>query len=203
MNCPKCGAILNMADAFCQNCGCPINNQMGNNFIGTPNIQYQNEPLQKQTIQIKKTIPFHNDNENYVKGFLGAIIGSFAGIICMIILFNIGYFAAITGAVMAVCTIALYKKLAGGISKEGIIISVLVMIIAVFMAYNISVAIALKKELAIMGFKVGLFKVMLAIPDLMRQDYFPYKEYIAMPGLLYLFALIGAFGTIKKEISSL
>lgn len=203
MNCPKCGALLNMADAFCQNCGCPISNQIGNNYIGIDNSQNMNQVNINQPQKVKNTIPFHNDNENYVTGFLGAILGSIIGMICMIVFFNLGYVSAVAGIVMAVCTIYLYKKFAKGISKEGIIISILVMVLGVFLAYNTAVAISLKSALKEMGFEVSFFKVLVAIPKLIKEKYFPYGQYLLNLGLLYLFTFAGAVGIIKKTISSL
>ena len=61
-------------------------------------------------------------NEDLAKGIIGAVLGSTIGAAVIAIILLAGYFAALGGIVMGIATIGLYKKLAKGISKKGIVI---------------------------------------------------------------------------------
>ena len=70
--------------------------------------------------------------ENLAGGIAGALIGSLLGVVCIVLLSQLGYVAAISGVLMAVGVLKGYEKLGGKLTKKGIVIS---MIIMVFMTY--------------------------------------------------------------------
>lgn len=64
----------------------------------------QNATLSKNKENQKK--------ENLFTGIIGALLGSLLGVLCIILLSQMGYVAALSGFVMAVCTLKGYELLA-------------------------------------------------------------------------------------------
>ena len=56
-------------------------------------------------------------------GVVGALIGSLLGAASIILLSQLGYVAAISGVIMAVCALKGYELLGGKLTKKGVIIS--------------------------------------------------------------------------------
>lgn len=67
-----------------------------------------------------------NKKENLVGGVVGALIGSLLGAASIILLSQLGYVAAISGVIMAVCALKGYELLGGKLTKKGVIISVVI-----------------------------------------------------------------------------
>ncbi len=66
-------------------------------------------------------------NVNIVGGIIGAVLGSLIGVACIVILGQLGYVAAISGIVMAFCTLKGFDKLGGKLTAAGIVISCVIM----------------------------------------------------------------------------
>jgi len=56
------------------------------------------------------------------------VLGSLIGVVCIIILGRLGYVAALSGIVMAFCTLKGFDKLGGKLTAVGIVISCVIMI---------------------------------------------------------------------------
>lgn len=56
--------------------------------------------------------------ENAVGGIVGALPGSLVGVLCIILLSQMGYVAAVSGVVMAVGVLKGYELLGGKVSKK-------------------------------------------------------------------------------------
>jgi len=65
------------------------------------------------------------NKENFLKGIIGRAIGSLVGVVAILFFYKLGYVATIAGLIMAVCTINLYQKFAGGIGKKELLIALL------------------------------------------------------------------------------
>ena len=72
-------------------------------------------------------------SEIVLMGTVGAILGALAGAVCILLLQKIGYFASISGVVMAFLSLYLYDKFAGKLSVKGIVICCVVMILMVLL----------------------------------------------------------------------
>lgn len=66
--------------------------------------------------------------ENLAGGIAGALIGSLLGVVCIVLLSQLGYVAAISGVLMAVGVLKGYEKLGGKLTKKGIVISMIIMV---------------------------------------------------------------------------
>ena len=140
--------------------------------------------------------------ENVVKGIIGAFLGSIIGAGAIVALGQAGYVAVISGILMAACTIFGYSKLAGGLSKKGIVISVVIMVIMTYIGMRTCVTISLCNGLNKYG-NPDFFKVFEKVPELMRLDSKLEAEYIKDLILVFVFTGIGVFGMIRVKLDEL
>lgn len=140
--------------------------------------------------------------ENVVKGIIGATLGSLVGAAAIIILGQVGYVAVISGILMAACTIYGYGKLAGKVSKKGIVISVIIMAIVTYLAMRVCVTITLCNELNKYG-TPDFWKVFSKVPDIMRLDSKLQAEYIRNLLLVFGFTGVGVFGMIRVKLNEI
>ncbi len=68
----------------------------------------------------------NNSRENLLLGIVGALLFSLIGGVVYFLLNYVGYIAAISGFVTVYCAILGYKLFAKGLSKKGIIVSVII-----------------------------------------------------------------------------
>lgn len=136
--------------------------------------------------------------QNIPLGTVGAILGSMAGAILIILLDRIGYVASISGLVMAIATVYLYQKFAKGISVKGIAICVVTMIVMVLIAENIACSIAVVEELAELGYNYSFGDIFNNFFRLLAEGYIDSGVYFGNLALVYLFTALGAFGIIKS-----
>ena len=134
-------------------------------------------------------------SENLLGGIVGSLIGSLLGVVCIILLSQLGYVAAFSGIVMAVCTLKGYELLGGKLSNRGIVISVVVMVIMIFVGDRIDWAILVSQQV-----DVPLPVAFRAIPDLLAQELILPSAYWGNLVLLYIFTLAGAIPTVRSSV---
>ena len=139
--------------------------------------------------------------EDIVKGIVGALIGSLAGVVAIILLDLVGFVASAAGVVMGVCTITLYEKFAGSISKKGIIACIVVMVVMTLVAENLAVSIAIYKALKEIGINSSVWLVFKNLYGLMSDGYIEVGNYVLALVLVYVFTALGAYSVIKKKIN--
>ncbi|WP_455717113.1 hypothetical protein [Anaerosporobacter sp.] len=132
--------------------------------------------------------------ENVAAGIVGALIGSIAGVIAIIIFGQLGYVAAISGFVMAICTLKGYERLAGRLGGIGIVVSCFMIFIMIYMGCRLDWAVS------IMSFyEVDIATAFQAAGDSSVVEMSAFIENLL---LLYLFSLVGGVPTIWKTIRS-
>ncbi len=131
--------------------------------------------------------------EKVLGGVLGAIMGSLLGVLCIVLIGMAGYVAAISGAVMAICTLKGYEILAGKLSKLGMTVSVVLMVAMTYVGMRFSLAINLLNEI---GEKRGwsLMECFNRVPE----SYKP-EAYFGNIALTYVFVLLGAVPIIMQK----
>ncbi len=67
--------------------------------------------------------------ENVVAGVVGAFLGSLLGVVCTVVIGQLGYVASISGLIMAVGALKGYELLAGRLSKKGALISSVLIVV--------------------------------------------------------------------------
>ena len=134
--------------------------------------------------------------ENWLAGIVGAFIGSLIGVGVIILLGQVGYVAALSGIAMAVCALKGYELLGGKLSNKGIIGSVLIMVIMVYLGNRIDWSISVANYYT----DVDYFYAFRILPDLLREGYLEASQYYGNLALVYLFTAIGAIPTILSVI---
>ena len=136
--------------------------------------------------------------ENVVLGLIGALVGALLGGASIILLSQLGYFASISGVILAFCTLKGYQLLGKGLSKKGIVLCILLMLVTPFAADWIDWSIYLMKDMPEYG--LTLVDSCILFGELMAEGYVDMFEYVKNLGMIYLFVLLGAFGTLKNTI---
>ena len=80
--------------------------------------------------------------DNVIAGTVGAFLGSLIGVACIVILSKLGYVAAVSGVVMAVCAIKGYALLGGKLTRKGAVISGLLILVMTYIATKLCFALA-------------------------------------------------------------
>lgn len=133
--------------------------------------------------------------ENVVAGVVGALLGSLVGVIAIIIFSQMGYVAAISGIIMAVCTLKGYELLGGKITKKSVIACVIVMLVMVYVGDRLDWAVVISKELG-----AGFFDAFRAVPAFLSNGLIESGSYYGNLALIYLFTALGAVPTIMGRL---
>lgn len=135
--------------------------------------------------------------ENLVGGIVGAFLGSVLGILCILIFSQMGKIAAVSGVVMAVCTIKGYEILGGKLTKKGIAVCIVMMLAMTYIGDRLDWAIMIVREV---GAEWGIdFAVAFQIvPDLLAEEIIDSGTYWYNLVLLYVFTIGGAIPTISS-----
>ena len=133
--------------------------------------------------------------ENTAAGILGALLGSLAGVVCIVLISQLNYVASISGLVMAVCALKGYEKLAGTLSKKGAVISCVIIVIMTYFAHHLDITIELVRET-----DLSFFEAFVLIPRLLQLDILEGTYFWGNLAMLYLFTLLGAIPTIRSSM---
>lgn len=136
--------------------------------------------------------------ENVIAGIVGAFLGTLIGLICIVVVDQLGYMASISGVVMGVCAIKGYQLLAGKMSLKGIVISTVLMICVVYVSQQLSWAIDAADIL-----NIDVFSAFRLIPVMISQGSIDGGVYIKDLFMLYAFTALGAVPTIWNTIKTI
>lgn len=179
MNCPKCGSPVASSFSFCENCGSALEPQQP----VTQAAAYE-QPVYQQPMQPEK-------RENVVTGVIGALIGALIGAASIILLSQLGYVAAISGLILAVCTLKGYELLGRKMSTKGLIICIVIMLVTPYIADRIDWAIVAAKEMPY-SVSEAFFKV----PDWIDRGTIDSGDYYLNLAKIYGFVVLGGIGTV-------
>lgn len=126
-------------------------------------------------------------HENFVAGVVGAVLGSFLGAVCIILVSQLGYVAVISGVVMGVCTLKGYELLGGTLSRKGVVVSLALVLGMTWLAYQMDCAIEVAREA-----EIDFFEAFRSIGYLLEEGYLNPRYYWGNLIVLYLFTLPGA-----------
>ncbi|MBJ8350426.1 hypothetical protein [Streptococcus zalophi] len=137
-------------------------------------------------------------SENVVAGIVGAVFGSLIGVIAIVIIGQLGYVSIISGVIMGVSTISGYELLGKRLTKKGIAISVIIMLIMVYVANQADIALSIARY-----YEVSFFEVFPEVNDLVAEGYLDSSIYWTNLGMIYLFSVLGfgstVFGILKSR----
>lgn len=154
-------------------------------------MEFENEVMGSAPAEVKAP-------ENVLLGLIGALVGAVLGGASIILLSQLGYIASISGFILAICTLKGYELLGKRLSKKGIVLCVILMIVTPFVADWIDWAIFLMKDYPEYGLTLVDSCIMLG--ELMAEGYVDMFEYVKNLGMIYLFVVLGAFGTLKNVL---
>ena len=156
-------------------------------YAGDASTLYGNQRIQQ--VEEKK--------ENIIAGIVGAFLGTLIGLLCIVVVDQLGYMASISGVVMGVCAIKGYQLLAGKMSLKGIVISSVFMICVVYVSQQLSWAIDAADVL-----NIDVFSAFRLIPEMIRQGAIDGGIYMKDLFMLYAFTALGAVPTIWNTIKT-
>jgi len=148
-----------------------------------------------------------NQNENVIAGIAGAFLFSLAGAVVYFLLYMVGYIAAISGLVGAVCAIKGYAIFAKKESIKGIVIasviSLLVMVLAWYFSISYEIYDTYQSAFASgeLDFTVSFIEAVRVTPDFLElPDVGPscFKDL----GISLLFCVIGSGSYIFTKIKN-
>ncbi len=135
--------------------------------------------------------------ENDLTGIVGALIGSLLGVAAIVILGQLGYVAAISGIIMAVCVLKGYELLGHRISTKSVIFCCIIMALMVFAGNQIDWAITIASY-----FEVDFFSAFRSVFLLIEEDYIDAATFYQNVALLYVFTAVGAIPTIINQMKA-
>ena len=172
MNCNHCGTQLAENAVVCTVCGTAVANA--------------GEPAQAPV------------KERVGLGILGALVGALIGGASIVLLSRMGYVAALSGVLMAFATLKGYELLAKKLSKKGIVISVVLMVLVTFVSNVVDLGLQVFDEIKDYGGTIADSFILL--PELAVEGYIDFGAYFSSLGMLYLFMAIGAFSIIRNAL---
>lgn len=92
---------------------------------------------------------------NIVTGIVGAFVGVLIGVVLWVIIYQMGFIAGIAGFVMMICAFKGFELLGGRMNLVGAVICIVLVLVAVYFAHNISVAISIMQEMEDVGFSAA------------------------------------------------
>ena len=142
--------------------------------------------------------------ENIVLGLVGAFLGSLLGVVAIVILGQLGYIASISGIIMGVSTLTGYEKFSKGSSVIGLILSSIICVGMVFVAYNIDYVVAIMRQFSDVGLTAPEAYEALQLELRLSHEY--KSNFNSGLLMLYLFTALGLvpiiFQKIKERVAS-
>lgn len=149
----------------------------------------------KSNLQIEMD-SYHSQKENVLLGIIGALLGALIGGAVALFIARLGYVAVAAGLVLGICTIKGYEMFARKLSRKGILISVVLMVVTVFLVNQIDLAMEVVAQLGV-EFAYA-FRV---VNELIASGEYP-DNYFFNLGMLAVFTLVGAGISISSVWSS-
>lgn len=139
--------------------------------------------------------PQEEVKENVFLGFIGAFVGSLIGAVCIVLLGQFGYIASICGVVMGICALKGYTLLGKRMSVKGLVISVVLMIIMVYLSNMVSYGLAVAEVYEVDKI-TGISAVHMLLGEGAIESGYYFKDLL----MLYIFTALGAVPTIKDYL---
>ena len=136
--------------------------------------------------------------EKLALGILGALLGGLLGGASIVLLGQLGLVAAISGVILAFCTLKGYELLGGKLSKQGILVCIVVMLAVPYLADRVSWALAIvEQSKEALGAQLSFgdaFQYVHEIVELTESTENYWKDLL----FIYAFTILGAFSIVKQ-----
>lgn len=141
---------------------------------------------------------------NYFGGIVGAFLGSLVGVVLWVIIYHMGYIAAVSGLAFAICTIKGFEMFGGKLNVPGVIISLVIAVGMLYIAENIAFALEIFNEFGSM-YEITYFDAYRSIPDFMIEPEVKaavYKD-LAMGYFMMLIASVSPVISTFKSMNNI
>lgn len=138
------------------------------------------------SVKINMAYDRQKKHENVLGGIAGALLGSVIGATLILLLALLGWISVILGFVMAVCTFKGYVLLGKKMTKKGIVICTLIVLIMTYVSNGMDWAISAAVQLG-----VNVFTAFRAIPYLLKEGAIDSSVFINNLVMLYICTIIG------------
>lgn len=132
--------------------------------------------------------------ENMLAGILGALIGGVIGGAAIVLVGQLGLISAISGVILAFCTLKGYELLGKKLSKQGILVCIVIMLAVPYLADRISWALVIMKEFEWLFGDAFLYVHQVVTEFELEANY--WKDLL----FVYAFTALGAFTMIKQTL---
>ena len=137
--------------------------------------------------------------KSFGMGVMGALVGSLIGALSIILLAQLGVVSAISGFVLAFCTLKGFELLGGKLEKKSIALCIVIMLIVPYFADRLSWAIAYNDVFLENGVEMAFGDIFMYVPEFVEIDELT-GEYIKNLVFVYAFTALGAFTIVKQAI---
>ena len=135
--------------------------------------------------------------ENYALGTVFALGGVIVGAILIVIIGQLGYISLVAGVAMGFLTLTAYQKGAGKMSKIGIVICFVLMLIGVYYAHKFDYALSVTRFFHENGYSdVRMMNAFGVIPEMMEKGIIESADYYTMFAFQCVAALGGAISPL-------
>ena len=134
---------------------------------------------------------------NFIGGLVGALLGALLGSVVWIVINRLGYIAGIAGLVMVVCAMKGYSLLGGTLDRKGVIVSVLICAVMVFLANKIAWSWAVYHE--VKQYNVSFFDVFRGLERFLKEIEVM-GDYIKDLVIGYLLTAVASFMYIRGAL---
>ena len=133
---------------------------------------------------------------NPIAGIVGALIGSFAGLVVMVLIGQLGYVSPWTGLVMGVCVAKGYELLSGKFDTVGLVCSILIMVGMTYLGNQLDWAITIAR-----AYEANVFDAFPVVNEVVKANEL-LPVYYRNLALYYFAMLCGALPTIYGLIKN-
>lgn len=163
--------------------------------IGDAIFLIDDETFRAYQAEVQDTVEaYEAREENFLLGIVGAVIGVIIGGAVALLVARLGYVSVLAGAALGYCTIKGYEILGKKLTKKGVVVSAILMVLTVFLVNQLDYTLALMSELDL-PFDMSW--------TLLNEATFsgdvPDKFYLNL-GLLAVFTLGGAWISVKSAL---
>ena len=132
--------------------------------------------------------------ESMLAGILGALVGGVIGGAAIVLVGQLGLISAISGVILAFCTLKGYELLGKKLSKQGILVCIVIMLAVPYLADRISWALVIMKEFEWLFGDAFLYVHQVVTEFELEANY--WKDLL----FVYAFTALGAFTMIKQTL---
>lgn len=136
-----------------------------------------------------------------ITGLVGALLGSLVGVAAWVVVYQLGYIAAVVGLIMVICTFKGYEKFGGKRNRTGVVLCTLLSVVMLLFAEQLSLAVELYQvfsEYYIMTF----FDAFRMVPAVLAEESEVLTSVIGEMVIAYLLMFLGAFSVIRSAFRS-